>query len=124
MTIEMKLFLKNSVKYDIIFGMIASAVIYVGFGKNVSFIYFFGILVSIINFIVSGVILDKSLNGQSKVFRFLFPISYVIRILCVASIALFFVKDVSYIIAYLGGFISHFPIIIFSFIRMQKKGSE
>lgn len=123
MTADMKLFLKNSVKYDIIFGLSISIILYLFLGKNIAFIYFFGLVISIINFILSGVVLDKSLNGTSRIIRILFPISYVIRIASVAFIAIIFAKDIFYLIAYLGGFISHFPIIIFSWITKQK-GSE
>lgn len=123
MTTEIKLFLKNSVKYDIILGLSVSIILYAFFGENIAFIYFFGLIVSIINFILSGVILDKSLNGTSSILKFIFPVTYVARIACVAFIAIIFAKEISYLISYLGGFISHFPIIIFSWIRKQK-GSE
>lgn len=123
MTTEMKLFLKNSVKYDIILGVCISIILFCFFGKNIAFIYFLGLIVSVINFLLSGVILDKNLNSTSRIFKILFPFSYVARIACVAFIAILFAKEVSYLIAYLGGFISHFPIIIFSWIRRQK-GSE
>ena len=123
MTKELKIILKNVVKYDVALGTCISIILFCFLGKNIALIYFFGLFISVINFLLSGVILDKNLNSTSKIFKILFPFSYVARIACVAFIAILFVKEVSYLISYLGGFISHFPIIIFSWIRMQK-GSE
>ena len=120
MTTEVKLLLKNSVKYDIVLGICISIILYCFFGTNISLIYLFGLAVSIANFLVSGIILDKNLNGVTTI---IFPLSYIIRILCVALFAMLFAKNLFYLLTYLGGFISHFPIIIFSWIR-SRKGSE
>ena len=119
MTTEVKLLLKNSVKYDIVLGICISIILYCFFGTNISLIYLFGLAVSIANFLVSGIILDKNLNGVTTIPKIIFPLSYIIRILCVAL----FAKNLFYLLTYLGGFISHFPIIIFSWIR-SRKGSE
>ena len=102
MTTEVKLLLKNSVKYDIVLGICISIILYCFFGTNISLIYLFGLAVSIANFLVSGIILDKNLNGVTT---------------------MLFAKNLFYLLTYLGGFISHFPIIIFSWIR-SRKGSE
>ena len=115
MTTEVKLLLKNSVKYDIVLGICISIILYCFFGTNISLIYLFGLAVSIANFLVSGIILDKNLNGVTTIPK--------IRILCVALFAMLFAKNLFYLLTYLGGFISHFPIIIFSWIR-SRKGSE
>lgn len=123
MTNEMRLFLKNSVKFDIIIGVGISIILCMLLGEVIPIIYFLGLGVSVVNFIVSGIILDKSLNSSSKVFKILFPVSFVIRIVCIAFIGLLFSEKLSYLLAYIGGFISHFPISILSWIRRQK-GSE
>lgn len=123
MTTEVKLLLKNSVKYDVVLGICISIILYCFFGKNVSLIYLFGLAISVANFLISGIILDKSLNGVDAIPKLLFPLSYVIRILCIALFAMLFANNLFYLLTYLGGFISHFPIIIFSWIR-SRKGSE
>ena len=109
MTTEVKLLLKNSVKYDIVLGICISIILYCFFGTNISLIYLFGLAVSIANFLVSGIILDKNLNGVTTIPKIIFP--------------MLFAKNLFYLLTYLGGFISHFPIIIFSWIR-SRKGSE
>ena len=123
MTTEVKLLLKNSVKYDIVLGICISIILYCFFGTNISLIYLFGLAVSIANFLVSGIILDKNLNGVTTIPKIICPLSYIIRIVCVALFAMLFAKNLFYLLTYLGGFISHFPIIIFSWIR-SRKGSE
>lgn len=123
MTKEVELLIKRVMKYDLGIGVILSLALFIILGQNIASIYFLGIIVAIANFGLSGIILDKGLNKSNSKFKILFPISYIMRIFCIVFIALFFIKKLPYLLSYLGGYISHFPILTFYWIKNQK-GSD
>lgn len=123
MTKEMELLLKGVIKYDLGIGVILSLILFIVLGKDVASIYLLGIIIAVINFWVSGNALDKHLSRGSFNNRFLFPLIYIIRILCITLIAVFLAKELTYLLSYLGGYISHFPILTFYWIKNQK-GSD
>ena len=122
MTEEMKVFISTSIKKDIIFGVIISCFLLAFLGSKISFIFLLGIIIAGANFALSGIILDKSLNGGVSS-RVLITLGTIIRIFIILIIAIPFSSNIMYLLSYLGGFIIHFPILIFSYIRKQK-GSE
>lgn len=123
MTKEVELLLKRVIKYDLGIGVILCLLILMILGENAASIYFLGIFIAVVNFTVSGIFLDKSLSKSTFKSKVLFPLSYIMRIFCIAFIALFFTKKLSYLLLYLGGYISHFPILTFCWINKQK-GSD
>lgn len=120
MTEEMKALLKFIIKEDIIFGVVISLIIAIFYPIG-ALTFLLGITIAMVNFTVSGVILDKSLNaGERNIFSIL---SIVFRILIIILIALFLSKNMYNLLLYLAGFITHFPILIFGWIKSQK-GSD
>ena len=123
MTKELKAILKNIVKYDILLGLASTMILFfIGFRKIIP-IFILGIMVSIINFIVSAIILDKSLNSCNKLKVILVPLSYFLRIGMVVCIALLFLKNTYCLFAYITGLIIHYPVLAITTIKTQK-GSE
>lgn len=123
MTKDTRVLLKRSLKYDIIAGLILSSTICL-FGRiDIASIYLFGIILASINFCTSGYILDKYLNisKASTIVKILLPFSYIARVFIIALVALIFINDLTYLLAYLCGFISHFPILAISYIRNRKE---
>lgn len=123
MTKEVKVLLNGIIKYDITIGLIFATAIYFLLGMKLAYIFLLGILISLLNFVLSGIILEKSLNGENKIIKILFPFSFLIRIVIVVAIAVPFMYDVKELLTYILGFVVHFPILIFSWIRRQK-GSD
>ena len=118
MTIEMKALLKLVIKEDILFGSIIALIIFFINPKG-ALIFLLGIIIAMLNFVIRGIILDKSLNA-GNVFS---VVSTFIRISTVIIIALIFANNKYHLLLYLAGFITHFPIIIFGWIKSQK-GSD
>ena len=120
MTIEMKALLKLVIKEDILFGSIIALIIFFINPKG-ALIFLLVIIIAMLNFVIRGIILDKSLNaGKGNVFS---VVSTFIRISTVIIIALIFANNKYHLLLYLAGFITHFPIIIFGWIKSQK-GSD
>ena len=120
MTREMKALLKLVIKEDILFGLIIALIIFCINPKG-ALIFLLGIMIAMMNFVVKGIILEKSLNaGKRNVFSL---ISTFIRISTVIIIALFLANNKYNLLLYLAGFITHFPILIFGWIKSQK-GSD
>lgn len=123
MSKEVKLLTKSVIKYDLGIGIILSLLLFMIFGKGISIAFFTGIIIATINFGVSGFVLDRSLNTGNYNTKIVLPISFVVRIFFIAFIALLFVEKLSYLLSYLGGYISHFPILILYWTKTQK-GSD
>lgn len=121
MTKEMKALLKLIIKADILVGIIIAVLISLVNFKG-SFIFLLGIIIALFNFIFTGIILDKSLNGGRG--SFLYKFTAVARILIIVLIALLFSHNKYYLLLYIAGFLTHFPTLIFSYIRSQKGGCE
>ncbi len=122
MTDEMRSLIRLSVKNNAILAVIISFFLLAFLGIKVSFIFLLGIIIASINFGISGIILDKSLNDRVNS-KLLVMLITIIRIFVIIIIAVPFLSNIMYLLSYLGGLIIHFPILIFSYIRKQK-GSE
>lgn len=123
MSFELKALLKKMVFYDIIIGLLSSFVISIFFETKIMVIFLIGLAIAIINFIVSGILLEKSLNSSKKLGKVLLPITYIVRIGIIILVTIPFLHELKSLLAYLGGFIMHFPILILSWFKSQK-GSE
>lgn len=118
-----KLFLNGLIKNGLILGISVSIILYLFTDSIITSIYLFGLIIGIVNFSLSGFILDKNINSKKTTKKILFPITYIIRIGIIALIGLVFSNKLSTLLAYLAGFISQFPILIFTW-KGIKKGSE
>lgn len=122
MTDEMRSLIRLSVKNNAILAVIISFFLLAFLGIKVSFIFLLGIIIASINFGISGIILDKSLNDRVNS-KLLVMLITILRVFIIIIIAIPFFGNIMYLLSYLGGLIIHFPILIFSYIRKQK-GSE
>lgn len=121
MSKEVNKFLKEVLKYDLYAGLIISLILSITITTKFSMIYFVGIMVSMINFFVSGKITKDRLEKQRG--GMLFQLSYLIRILIIVIVAIPFMYDLFNITAYMGGFISHFVVLTMYCVKSQK-GSD
>lgn len=120
MTKEMRALFKLIIKEDLIFGLVITLILFFINPKN-ALIFLLGIIIALGNFILRGIILDKSLNaGKPNIFTIFGDI---IRILLIVLLALCFSNNIYSLLSYLAGFIVHFPILIFGWIKSQK-GSD
>ena len=109
MTIEMKALLKLVIKEDILFGSIIALIIFFINPKG-ALIFLLGIIIAMLNFVIRGIILDKSLNaGKGNVFS---VVSTFIRISTVIIIALIFANNKYHLLLYLKiEILSHLQVI-------------
>ena len=116
MTDEMRSLIRLSVKNNAILAVIISFFLLAFLGIKVSFIFLLGIIIASINFGISGIILDKSLNDRVNS-KLLVMLITILRVFIIIIIAIPFFGNIMYLLSYLGGLIIHFPILIFSYIR-------
>ena len=76
-----------------------------------------------LNFVISAMIADKTINSIRQGKKNLFVIGYIFRIVSVVFIVILFSNKLSNLLAFLIGFIAHYAILTFASIKMQK-GSE
>lgn len=95
------------------------------FGHAVlGFIFFLGLLVATINFILSGVMLEKTINSKKKIIKYVFPLSYILRIITIIIIAYPFIYNIEKLLAYVLGFISFFVVLTITWLKMQRGVSK
>lgn len=121
MSIEVNKFLSKMIKYDLYGGIIISLILSIAVSIKFSIIYFIGVIVSLVNFFISGKIMDNRLNKKKG--GWLFPISYVIRIIIIVGVAMPFMIQLNNLIAYIIGYLSHFIFLAIYWIKSQK-GSD
>ena len=114
---------KSVAKNDLIIGIILVLILVLLGQYNIGVILLIGLIVSMINFIISAIITNKFMSKHKKNKAFLFPISYLIRIISVVSIAVVFSNKISNLLAFLIGFFIHYIILVITTIKVQK-GSE
>lgn len=88
------------------------------------FIFSLGLLVATINFILSGVIIEKTISSKRKFIKYIFPFSYILRIMTVIIIAYPFIYNIEKLLAYILGFISFFIVLIITWVKMQRGVSK
>lgn len=104
-------------KYDIVFGIAISLIILYVFSFNHAMIYLLGVVVAVINFLVSIYAHEKWFLSNS----FLFVICTIIRITLIPIIIIPFQQDLTLVVTYVAGFTSHFVNVFYCTIF--KKGS-
>jgi ATP synthase protein I len=120
MSREMKALIKSMIKYDLIGGVIFALIISLPFSFELASIFYLGVLIALINFILSGIILEYSIKRKGKV---LLILSYTIRIIIILAIATLFITNLHKILAYILGYISHFILLTIYWLR-KEKGSD
>jgi len=121
MSKEVNKFLNKMIKYDLYGGIILSLVLSITVNTKFSIIYFIGIIISLVNFFISGKTIKNRLNRKKG--GMLFSMSYIVRMLIVVGIAIPFMSQLINLIAYVTGYLSHFVFITFYWIKSQK-GSD
>lgn len=113
--------IRKMIKYDLIGGFISVFIIFLIFNLKISFIFSLGLIVSLINAMVSGFILENSLQkGRSL----LFSLSFFVRIGIILLIAFPFYNEFKEILSYVLGYISHFLFLVISMFDKNFKESD
>ncbi|GAB6169221.1 hypothetical protein JCM1393_16810 [Clostridium carnis] len=120
MSREMKRLLSNVIRYDLCGGFIFALIVSLLVNLQIASIFFMGVLVALINFFISGKILEYSLVRNK---RLLIIISYFIRITVIVCLALPFMYNLEKLIAYVAGYIFHFIFLTFYWLK-NEKGSD
>lgn len=105
MSKEMNSIHKEVVKYDIYGGIIFSLILFLVTDIKISIIFLFGLALSVINFVITGKIIEKLLIDNKNKY---FVIIYVLKIVAIIICAIPFIWELKTILAYMGGYISHF----------------
>ena len=103
-------------KIDICFGLLFSIVISI-LSLKVAMVFFIGVIVALINYLVRATIIRKFLLGQAWVV----VLSSCVRIILISVVIIPFINDVKLIFAYLIGFLLHYISTVYCTI--YRKGS-
>ncbi|ATD55929.1 hypothetical protein [Clostridium chauvoei] len=120
MSREMNNLLSKMIKCDLVGGIISALIVSLLVNLQIASIFFMGVLVALINFIVSGKILEYSLIRNK---RLLIICSYFIKIMVIVCLALPFMYNLQKLIAYVGGYIIHFVFLTGYWLK-NEKGSD
>lgn len=110
----------NMAKYDLIAGFIFVLIISLLFNLRVALIFLLGLIVSLINTIANGFLIEYSLLKNKKI---LLPLTYFIRIIFIVLIALPFLNNLMQLLSYISGYFTHFLFIAIYWVR-NEKGSD
>lgn len=119
MSKEMNSIFKIMIKYDLVGGIISSGILCYFLELEILAIFLLGLLVSLINSLANGLILEYSLNNKKNVILLL---SYFIRIILIITISIPFIKDQDKIIAYVLGYTAHFGFLFIYWFKKWKEG--
>ena len=121
---ETKSLLKILIKDVILILAIINLILLVIGHAMLAFIFSLGLLVATINFILSGVMLEKTINSKKKIIKYDFPLSYILRIITIIIIAYPFIYNIEKLLAYVLGFISFFVVLTITWLKMQRGVSK
>ena len=121
---ETKSLLKILIKDVILILAIINLILLVIGHAMLAFIFSSGLLVATINFILSGVMLEKTINSKKKIIKYVFPLSYILRIITIIIIAYPFIYNIEKLLAYVLGFISFFVVLTITWLKMQRGVSK
>ena len=121
---ETKSLLKILIKDVILILAIINLILLVIGHAMLAFIFSLGLLVATINFILSGVMLEKTINSKKRIIKYVFPLSYILRIITIIIIAYPFIYNIEKILAYVLGFISFFVVLTITWLKMQRGVSK
>ncbi|MDU5106615.1 MULTISPECIES: ATP synthase subunit I [unclassified Clostridium] len=120
MSREMKNTISNMIKYDLIAGFIFVLILSLFFNLKVALIFFLGLMISLINTSVNGLVIEYSLLKDKKI---LLPLSYVFRIIAIILIALPFLNNLIQLLSYISGYLTHFLLVVIYWLK-KEKGSD
>ncbi len=120
MSREMKNTIFNMMKYDLIAGFIFVLILSLVFNLKVALIFFLGLMISLINTSINGLVIEYSLLKDKKI---LLPLSYVFRIIAIILIALPFLNNLIQLLFYISGYLTHFLLVVIYWLR-KEKGSD
>lgn len=120
MSREMNNIISKMIKYDLIAGFIFVLILSLIFNLKVALIFLLGLIVSLINTTVNGLIIEYSLLKDKKL---LLPLSYIFRIIIIILIALPFLNDLIQLLSYISGYLAHFVCVVFYWVK-RGKGSD
>ncbi len=120
MTNETRFLLKESSKYNILIGICVLVALTLFKKSDIGLIYFLGLIIATINFCIASIKVDKHLNNSSKP-RKGFISSYIFRIGLISIFSIVFSDNSYYLISYVLGFISHYPILIVSYLKNREE---
>lgn len=121
---ETKSLLKILIKDVILILAIINLILLVIGHAMLAFIFSLGLLVATINFILSGVMLEKTINSKKKIIKYVFPLSYILRIITIIIIAYPFIYNIEKLLAYVLGFIIFFVVLTITWLKMQRGVSK
>ena len=121
---ETKSLLKILIKDVILILAIINLILLVIGHAILAFIFSLGLLVATINFILSGVMLEKTINSKKRIIKYVFPLSYILRIITIIIIAYPFIYNIEKLLAYVLGFISFFVVLTITWLKMQRGVSK
>ena len=121
---ETKSLLKILIKDVILILAIINLILLVIGHAMLAFIFSLGLLVATINFILSGVMLEKTINIKKRIIKYVFPLSYILRIITIIIIAYPFIYNIEKLLAYVLGFISFFVVLTITWLKMQRGVSK
>lgn len=121
---EVKVLLKMIVKNVIFILPIINFFMFLIGHARLAFIFSLGLLVATINFILSGIIIEKTINSKRKILNYLFPLSYLLRIITIIVIAYPFIYSIKKLLFYMLGIISFFIVLIITWLKMQRGVSK
>ena len=116
----MKNTISNMIKYDLIAGFIFVLILSLFFNLKVALIFFLGLMISLINTSVNGLVIEYSLLKDKKI---LLPLSYVFRIIAIILIALPFLNNLIQLLSYISGYLTHFLLVVIYWLK-KEKGSD
>lgn len=120
MSREMNTIISKMIKYDLIAGFIFVLILSRIFNLKVALIFLLGLIVSLINTTVIGLVIEYSLLKDKRV---LLPLSYIFRITAIILIALPFLNNLIQLLSYISGYVAHFLFIVIYWVK-DGKGSD
>lgn len=120
MSREMKNIISNMMKYDLIAGFIFVLILYYFFNLKVALIFFLGLMISLINSTINGLVIEYSLLRDKKL---LLPLSYIFRIIAIVLIATPFLNNLIQLLSYISGYLTHFLLVMIYWLK-KEKGSD
>ncbi|EKY27658.1 ATP synthase subunit I [Clostridium celatum] len=117
---DLKNIIKSVANNNLISGIVVFLILVLLKQYNIGLIILIGLIVSMLNFIVSAIITSMYLSKLKKNKAILFPLSYLIRIVIIVAIAVVFSNRIENLLAFLLGFIIHYVILGITTIKVQK----
>lgn len=117
---DLKKLVESVTKNDLISGISLFLILVLLGQYKIGYILLIGLIVSMINFIISSIITNKFLNNPKKSRAIVFPLSYLIRVIIIVAIAVVFSNKISNLLAFLIGFFIHYLILVITTIKSKE----